>query len=74
MKKTEKKFTEPQKHETIKWINMFNLKTKDMKTERSTKNRQRTKGENLQVGKEHFQTIEAHRSGSAKSHTRQVKN
>lgn len=54
MKKTEEKFTEPQKHETIKCINIFNLKSKDMKTERSTKNRQRTKGENLQVDKEHF--------------------
>lgn len=73
MKKTEEKFTEPQKHETIKCINIFNLKSKDMKTERSTKNRQRTKGENPQVDKEHFQTFEAHRSGSAKSHTRQGK-
>lgn len=54
MKKTEEKFTESQKHETIKCINIFNLKSKDMKTERSTKNRQRTKGENLQVDKEHF--------------------
>lgn len=54
MKKTEEKFTEPQNHETIKCINIFNLKTKDMKTERRPKNRQRTKGENLQVDKEHF--------------------